>query len=323
MARTGAGAPQKRQKSRQREAGSPNGPGADAGVGDNLAILARAIIEDARVALTNPNLSDSEAVHDLRRALKRWRALMRLLSGPLGEPANRMRIEARELMRALSVTRDAQAALDALVDLGKSDLPLSATSKATIEGRLTALRHEAEAAGFTPELRQRVTQFLDEASATLEAWPLSAIAFGPIADEVTSTYRRARSLIPGEWRSADAEHLHELRKRVVEHRHQMELLEPLWPRLARLWLEEAQRLRERLGASQDLRVLEAFAAPHGPLAPWRAKLAPLITSRRERHLAAAAKLAARLFAEKPKAFRARIEALWNARGESASLQYAV
>src|SRR5882757_1209834 len=80
--------------------------GADAKVdesfGDGLADAARSIIADARGSLANPKLSDAEAVHEVRKALKRWRALMRLLSRPLGEQAEQMRIEARDLMRALS-----------------------------------------------------------------------------------------------------------------------------------------------------------------------------------------------------------------------------
>jgi len=93
----------------------------------------------------------------------------------------------------------------------------------------------------------------------------------------------------------------------------MELIEPLWPRVTRAWSEEAQRLRNQLGACQDLSVLTGFVAPRQPLAAWRSRLTPLIAARRERHLKNAARLAGRLFAEKPKAFRRRIAALWRAR----------
>lgn len=281
--------------------------------GDSLAVAGRAILEDARTGLTDPKFTEAEAVHEVRKAFKRWRALMRLLSGPLGEPADQMRAEARDLMRTLSGSRDAQATLDALADLRKSERPFSATSLKTIEARLVKLRGEAEAANFTPELRQRVTQYLDFASLSMDRWPLASIQFDAIADELTLTYRRARQLIPDKWLEVEPEDLHDLRKRVVEHRHQMELVEPLWPKLAKVWAQEAQRLRERLGACQDLAVFESFMAPHFPLAPWRSKLVPLIADRRVAHLNAAAKLASRLFAEKPKAFRSRIGALWNAR----------
>ena len=72
------------------------------------------------------------------------------------------------------------------------------------------------------------------------------------------------------------------------------------------------RLRERLGSCQDLAVFEAMMAPHQVLAPWRSRLAPLTADRRMAHLKVSAKLASRLFAEKPRAFRSRIGALWEA-----------
>ncbi|MDP2411401.1 MAG: CHAD domain-containing protein [Pseudolabrys sp.] len=281
--------------------------------GSGLAGAARLIIADARHALTDPELTDPEAVHEVRKALKRWRALLRLLARPLGEQADLMRAEARELMRALSNARDAQSALDALADLRKSDMPFSATSAEKIRGRLTELRDAAGQTSFTPEARERLSRYLDFATLSLERWPLKAIDFDTVADGLTATYRRARQLMPDDWLTAEPEHLHDLRRRVVEHRHQMDLIEPLWPRLGKVWLEEAQRLRNQLGACQDLAMLVNYTGPHQPLAPWRSRLIPVIETRRAAHLKTAARVAGRLFAEKPKAFRTRIAALWTAR----------
>jgi CHAD domain-containing protein len=59
----------------------------DSSFGDGLASAARLVIADGRQALSDPELSDPEAVHEVRKALKRWRALMRLLARPLGEQA--------------------------------------------------------------------------------------------------------------------------------------------------------------------------------------------------------------------------------------------
>jgi CHAD domain-containing protein len=300
-------------KARQKTAAMRPGGEVDATFGDGLAAAGRSIIADARRALADPELSDAEAVHDVRKALKRWRALLRLLGRPLGEPADQMRTEARELMRALSGARDAQSALDALNDLRKSDVPFSETSMKTTVARMSAIRDAAEKTTFTKEMRGRLSRYLDYATLSLDRWPLKAIDFDTVADGLISTYRRARQLVPDSFPDADAEHLHDLRRRVVEHRHQMDLFEPLWPRLGQVWAEEAQRLRNRLGACQDLAVLINFTAPHQPLAPWRSRLLPAIEARRNSHLKAAARLAGRLFAEKPKAFRRRIAALWSAR----------
>lgn len=287
------------------------------GFGGQLATFAQTIIGDARHSLDAPGLSDAERVHEVRKALKRWRAWLRLLAAPLGEPADLMRLQARELMRSLAGARDAQAALDALADLKKiaaaASPPLSERSLDTIAARLTAVRDAAEQAGFTAGTRERLLAYLDTASHAVAGWPLDRIGFEAVAAGLTVTYRRARTLIPDDWDDADAEALHDLRRRVVEHRHQIELIEPLWPRLGQVWSEEAQRLRTRLGACQDLAMLARFIAPHQPLAPWRSRLTPLMASRRRAHLKAAERLAGRLFAEKPKAFRRRIAALWTAR----------
>ena len=287
--------------------------GQDGSFGDGLAAAARSIIADARRALGDPELADPEAVHEVRKALKRWRALLRLLARPLGDPADQMRVEARELMRSLSGARDAQSALDALNDLRKSDLPLSPTSAETMRARLTEMRDAAEKTSFTKDMRAKLARYLDFATLSLERWPLKAIDFDTVADGLISTYRRSRQLVPDNWLGAEPEHLHDLRRRVVEHRHQMDLTEPLWPRLGKVWAEEAQRLRNQLGACQDLAMLTNFTAPHQPLAHWRSRLVPLIEDRRGAHLKTAERLAGRLFAEKPKAFRRRIAALWNAR----------
>jgi CHAD domain-containing protein len=284
----------------------------DSSFGDGLAAAARSIIADGRRALTDPELSAPEAVHEVRKALKRWRALLRLLGQPLGDQAEQMRSEARELMRDIADARDVQAALDAVSDLRKADLPFSETSIETIRTRLTEKRDAAEARAFTKSMRDRLSRYFDYATLSLERWPLKALDFEIVTDGLTSTYRRARQLLPDAWSGAEAEHLHDLRRRVVEHRHQMDLVEPLWPRLGKVWAEEAQRLRNRLGSCQDLAVLTEMTTPHQMLAPWRSRLAPLIMARRGAHLKTAQRLAGRLFAEKPKAFRQRISALWSA-----------
>jgi CHAD domain-containing protein len=284
---------------------------ARASVGGTLAAAARDILVAARTALDDRTLSDAEAVHEVRKALKRWRALMRLLALPLAEQADTLRIEARSLMRLLSQARDGQSALDALADLGKADTALSPVSLTTIQQRLGEIKLSAESA-FSRDTRNKIRRYVDSAMLSIDGWPLRQVEFSAVAEGLTVTYQRARRLVPENWIEAEAEDLHDLRRRVVEHRHQMDLIEPLWPRLNEVWAQEAQRLRNRLGACQDLAVLTTLTAPHQPLAPWRSRLAPVIAERRAAHVRTASRLAGRLFAEKPKAFRRRIEALWEA-----------
>ena len=279
-------------------------------VGEGLRTLAHDILAEARAILEDQARESAAAVHDFRKAMKRWRALLRLLEPFLGDEARTLRAQARDFARELAGARDAQSAIEALDDLVAEKVPLSARTIASIRGRLDAMRIGAEATTLTQAVRARLIIALENIGTAAPAWPLD-ISFGELARELAETYKLARDDAPsGDWRQIDPEVLHDLRRRVVAHRYQMELVEPLWPKFGRLWVAEAQRLRDRLGAFQDLSVLHSFTAPHAPLAPWRSRLTPLIQARRAAHAKAAQRIAGRLFAERPRAFRKRIEALW-------------
>ena len=147
----------------------------------------------------------------------------------------------------------------------------------------------------------------------VERWPLSALTFDDVADQLTRFYRSARRHLPSDWSTADAEELHELRKRVVIHRYQIDIIEPLWPRFIKMWSGEAQRLRDRLGKHQDALMLASLTEPRQPLARWRSRLAPAIAERRAALVAGAARIATRMLVEKPNALRRRLAAMWAAR----------
>ncbi len=281
-------------------------------VGGALRAVARSILADARAAIEDRDRIEAVAVHDFRAAMKAWRAFLRLIEPFLDEGDQHWRVEARDLARALAGARDAQAALDAIrdVEFHAASHRLSSRSWETMRQRIEELREAAETASLNAPMRKRIAAALDRADARIEQWPLDAVTFEDVAEHLAAAYRRARHAVPDDWRAASAEDLHALRKHVVVHRYQMEIVEPLWPRLGRTWVKEAQRLRNRLGKCQDLAVLTNFASPHQPLARWRSPLSSVITQRQGRHLESARRIAARLFAERPKAFRKRLEAMW-------------
>jgi CHAD domain-containing protein len=280
-----------------------------AAIGPAVRAIAGSILAGARATLSDPERSSQDAVHDFRRAMKQWRALMRLLA-PFIPDAQRLRQEARDHARSLSRARDSQSALNAFDDLVKKGMALSKRSTATIRARIEATRGNEEEATLTPELRDTIITWIDATAAAIEQWPLDPFEFGKIAARLTAGYRAARDHTPGDWSHASAEELHKFRQRVVDHRYQMELVEPLWPRHGRMWTDEAERLRDRLGRCQDLEILKHFTAPHQPLARWRSRLTPACAERATELAHRAARIALRLFAEKPKAFRQRLETLW-------------
>src|ERR1043165_379631 len=290
----------------------------DAAVGDALKAVARDMLSGARAALSLRDKPDTAAVHDYRKAMKRWRSLLRLQQQWIGEDGRKLRTQARDHARELSGARDAQAALEALDDLSEAGAGLSPRTLAAMRGRLDEIRRAAEAARLTAAVRARLLAGLETAAAAIDGWPLEHLTFADAARELARSYPRVRRDAPPDWRgaapadgrAAEPAVLHKLRSRVVAHRYQMELVVPLWPKFGRVWVAETQRLRDRLGAYQDLSVLRGFTAPHAALAPWRSRLTPLILARQATHAKAAQRIGGRLLAEKPKAFRRRLEALW-------------
>lgn len=287
-------------------------------VGDALRAIAGHLLAEAHDILEDDSREPAVAVHDIRKEMKRWRAMLRLLAPFLDEHNKNLRADARTLARKLTSARDAQSALDAFHDAIDATLhlppTLAPTSLISIHTRLEERKKQNQSEIWDDETRQQLSDYITAASYQVSHWPL-AVTFEDLADRLAITYRRARKALPDDWEKASAEDLHELRRRVIEHRYQMELVEPAWPRLGRIWVDEAQRLRNRLGAFQDLAVLTHLTGPHEPLSPWRSRLLPLIVYRQAEHAKSAARVAARLFAESPKAFRRRLEALWDAQGE--------
>ena len=279
-------------------------------VGEALRAVAHDILSDARNAIESPDNSDAVAVHEFRREMKRWRALLRLLEPFLAEETEELHATARDLARDLGGARDPQSALDALDDVAEQGLPLSGRSLATVRKRIEDIRTVGETTALTPDMRVRIAAALSDAGAAVDRWPLHVLSFADIAKQLAAIYRAARRAVPGNWSDATPETLHELRKLVVIHRYQMQIVEPLWQRFTKVWITEAQRLRERLGHHQDLEVLRKLTEPHQPLAHWRARLTPPIAARKHRHAAAAKRLATRLFVDKPGAFRRRLNVMW-------------
>jgi CHAD domain-containing protein len=286
-------------------------------VAPTLRQAADEILAEAGVALEALNAEKpGGAVHDYRVALKRWRALLRLLHAQIGDEAVALRREAGLLSRTFNSSRDAQAALDALTDIAESTEiappSISRRTRSTITDRLEAIRKASETGALDAESVQRMHAGLTRALACASAWPLESMTFEDIATALAQSYRRARRRLPPDWETASAEDIHELRKAVVTFRYQIEFIEALWPKMWRTFTGEVQKLRVQLGRSNDLVVLGGLIQPRQPLAHWRSRLALPIENQRRVHLNRARTLASRMFAEAPRSFQKRIEAMWKA-----------
>jgi CHAD domain-containing protein len=229
-------------------------------------------------------------VHNARKRFKETRALLRLIREPLGEQYAIENAGYRDAGRELAAVRDADAMLEALEKL---ELPRGVRTKAK-----RALNQQRT----HPPLDGLIANALDRlvvAQARIAFWPPMDDSFDTIAAGLRRTYRDGRRARND---AHSAETLHEWRKFVKTHWYHVQLLRHVWPPLTKAYAEMLDELSHVLGDHHDLHVL-------GENVPG---LQETIAARQQELGKQAFALGARIYAERPKAFLARMRSWWNA-----------
>lgn len=264
--------------------------------------MARAQLREAGAALGDVRRPLGDRVHDVRTAMKRVRALNRLIRPAVGRRARHADRRLRKIAHAVSSLRDAAVVLktfDRAVGPSRAAL-------ARVRSRLAAqLRTEVHA--FEEEKRSRQLRAdLTHERRKVEEWVPNAGGWSAIDEGLTHGYRRARKAMAVAYRTASGADFHDWRRAVKTHRHQIAALETIAPGRMKPRLDELDRLGDMLGDEHDLTVLEA--AIQAELArlpdPRRGdRLLQRIADRRDQLRKRARPLGKRLFAVPPPAFR--------------------
>lgn len=253
-----------------------------------------------------------DAVHEVRREIKKLRSALRLVRGDIGKKDyRRFKKALRQAANHLTATRDAQVRLNAFEKLGRHfgrKFPASSFSEIRAalrkscrqeEERFRDSRSAAKACRLLRKLRHHV-RGLKTASA---GW--SAIAPG-----LTRGYGRGREALAVVRKNPSPESFHEWRKRVKDHWHHLRLLCPSAPGELRVTAKKLDALGTFLGDDHDLTLLEEFVAGGKFKRPAATRLSQLINLRQRELRRAALKSGARLYAESPEHFCRRREVLW-------------
>lgn len=242
----------------------------------------------ARDTLVDSARSEEERVHEARKRFKEIRALLRLVREPLGEQFAVENAWFRDAARDLAAARDADAMIEALEKLS---LPRTVARRA--RKALDAQREKH------PPLAPIIANVVDQlavAHGRIGMWPVLEDSFDTISGGLVRTYRGGRN------RPDD---LHEWRKRVKEHWYHVQLLRNAWPEIMKPYADVLSALSKALGDHHDLVVLRGVIGDSVPVTE------AIETRLRELESAADA-IAARVYAEKPAAWLARMRKYWNA-----------
>ncbi|GHA74420.1 CHAD domain-containing protein [Cognatilysobacter bugurensis] len=269
---------------------------------------------DAMLKSADSDGAPGDVAHAIRKRCKKLRALLRLVRGSLDGYGREQRA-ARDVARRLAPVRDAAVRLDTLDRLTDGHDGLNQSDAETLRNWLDASRTNALHALAHEEVRAEVRIALREQRERVASWTLDDTSFSAIRDGLSRTYRRGRDGARACASTPTPDGLHELRKRVKYHRFQLDLLRGLWRGPLSAASDEAGALAEVLGDHHDAAVLVDALRAHiddDAIRDAAARAIPLLEARMRELERRALAPAARLFAEKPKAFERRMRAYWRA-----------
>lgn len=224
----------------------------DTSLQDALRRLAGREIRRALAHLSRDTELPPDAVHEIRKSIKKTRALLRLVKHGMEDVRQAENAVLRDAGQALAVQRDRAvrlATLDRLV--GPEPAPAFADLR-------RMLAQEATAPVPTPplDLRPTFAALLDR----VQGWKLHGSDKRILAAGLAETHGRAQLMMQRARRNPDLDHIHDWRKRAKDHWYQARLFVPVWPDVMKPITAAADRLGEALGDHHDLGVLASHLA---------------------------------------------------------------
>jgi CHAD domain-containing protein len=270
-------------------------------------------LEDALHCLRDETTALDERIHEVRKGLKKLRALLRLLRDVLGDATfARENAAFRELGRRLSSARNAAATRDTLRKLLKRHKLEASDFRDVLDGSNQA--HVGRANDSA--LLSSIDHGLRLADARVSGWPLTEAAWPPLERGLRRSYAKGKAAMQLSYREPTAEHFHEWRKRAKDHLYHLRLLSNLWQEPMKGLRLAVEDLTEALGDDHDLteltRILTEAPDQDGAQAARRTDLLAFIKQRQGELREQARLLGERIYAERPKALSARFRAYYQA-----------
>jgi CHAD domain-containing protein len=262
-----------------------------------------AAAEAARDAASSVDAGAATAVHEYRKALRRARAVLTLVSDALPKSERRaVKRSLQEARRAVSTVRDHAVAPETVAKLELGD-----EERAAADG---VLANAAEAMPPVEEIRTLLLEGAKRAAAQVEALEASLpreLELGTIVEGVRVVYAEARDARAGAKKSTAK--FHAWRRRTKELVYQLELLARWAGKRVGALHDEADLAADALSPAVDLIMLREFVATYaqGVGTGHLAKLADALDDRLHAAMKDARKSSRGAFARKPGKLAGKLE----------------
>ena len=254
---------------------------------------------DAALAHARKPRDPDEAVHEIRKACKRVRALLRLTRSALCKSTYRSELAAvGEIARALTAHREravGEKTADLLADIAEGKARRSVKA---LRGHYATV---AESAGSVDRALQKTSKDLAALRKRARKWPLDAVDKRTVNKGLRRILESGRTELIQAEAETNSEHLHEWRKHAKNLWYVSRLLRARSERLAAV-SNVADELGDLLGSEHDLADLEIQLDQLGKV-PDLDALHKAIAKRRAKLRAKAFELGRPLYAHRNKWFK--------------------
>jgi len=261
-------------------------------------------------------VSREESVHEVRKSIKKTRALLRLVRPELGQFFAEENGDLRDTGHRLSELRDAGALIAVLDNLSKQTR--SATAKRSVSAirrSLTRQKERLEKEAASCKLMPSLAGALVRARRSVRYWPLETDGFAAVEAGLQKTFRDGRKALAQARKTGLREDFHEWRKRVKDHWYHVRLLNKLSGGVLDGYEQSLKELEDALGEDLNLAILtervQSMAGNGGGVKPN--SLIKAMDSQRNMLRDRALAIGERVYAEKPRQFARQVQQLWKDR----------
>lgn len=212
--------------------------------------IARDRLEASQAHLADPKMPRDVLVHELRKNVKKTRALLRLVR-PHFKGYERENAALRDAARLISDLRDADVLATTFDDVA-SRIYMPPDAQAALRDRIVHPR--AEPLDAEAQLAAHA-EAIAAVARRAKDWKISGAGFDALEGGLERSWSAARKAMIAAGSDPTGEALHLWRKRVKDHWYHARLFVRIWPEMMTHHIAAADTLGETLGAARDLAFL--------------------------------------------------------------------
>lgn len=262
------------------------------------------------------DLNIDEAVHQLRKNMKKVRGALRLVRDVIGKSQYKERnAAARDIARIGAQIRESKVRIDTLNKMNAHFNPEMKDNFYPVLTQKLKTEHQDLKNRLVNEenISARILQKLSETKTDMEKLVIPEDGFDAFNDGLKRVYKRGRKAMKKAQIDSTVENHHEWRKRVKYLWYQMRILKNTWPEGLKGYINELHQLSDYLGDDHDLYDLRKKLHSKSDFNEneINVKHLDVLTdsfSNEKRH--AARILGGKIYAENKKAFVTRVKSYW-------------